>query len=468
MQLFSAETYSLRRFRLQEQIGEGILLFLGNEPSSMSYRDNHYPFRQDSSFLYFFGIDLPGLTATIDAATGETILYGDEPTEDDLVWTGPVEPLTELAERVGIKKVRPSTHLHRDLAGLKLKHNRIHWLPPYRPETFLKIQELLQVEANVIGLLSSEAFIKAVVRLRSIKSAEEVAEIEKAVDFTADMLLLAMKAGKVGIRESEIASVMHGSVIAQNSQLAFPTILTVHGEILHNHYSDAVVRPGQLILADCGAESHMHYAGDMTRTFPADKKFTTQQKEIYQIVLNAFRHAAGLLKPGILFKDVHLAACKQLVIGLKELGIFKGNADDAVAAGAHTILFPCGLGHMLGLDTHDMENLGEKYVGYTDEFVQSKEFGLKSLRLGRALEEGFVLTVEPGLYFNPFLMDLWESQKKHSDFINYDALKNYRNFGGIRVEEDFFITANGSGKLGKHLPMEISEIEEYRFPVFSP
>lgn len=462
MKLFSADTYIHRRLQLQEQIGEGILLFFGNDQSSMSYRDNHYPFRQDSSFLYFFGIDLPGLAATIDASTGETIIYGDEATEDDLVWTGPVAPLAGLGELVGVKKIRPGTHLHRDLAGLKQKHNRIHWLPPYRPETFLKIQELLQVEANVIGLLSSEAFVKAVVRLRSKKSEEEIAEIEKAVDFTADMLLLAMQTGTSGMRESEIASVMHGSVIAQNTQLAFPTILTVHGEILHNHYSDAIVQPGQLILADCGAESHMHYAGDMTRTFPADKKFTSEQKEIYQIVLNAFRHATGLLKPGILFKDVHLAACEQLAIGLKELGIFRGNPKNAVAAGAHTLLFPCGLGHMLGLDTHDMENLGEKYVGYTDELVQSKEFGLKSLRLGRALEEGFVLTVEPGLYFNPFLMDLWESQKKHSDFINYDALKIYRNFGGIRVEEDFFITANGSKKLGKHLPMEIDEIELYR------
>ncbi|WP_336514676.1 aminopeptidase P family protein [Pollutibacter soli] len=460
--MFELNTYVERRRMLAEQVGEGILFFPGNIQSSMSYKDNHYPFRQDSSFLYFFGIDLPGLDATIDAATGETILYGEEPTEDDLVWTGPVTPLTEMAERVGIKKVRPCVQLHRDLAGLKQKHNRIHWLPPYRPETFLKIQELLQVEANVVTLLSSEAFIKAVVRLRSTKSEEEVREIESGVDFTVDMLLLAMKNGAAGIRECELASAMHSSVIAKNSQLAFPTILTVHGEILHNHYSNATVKPGQLILSDCGAESLMHYAGDMTRTFPADKTFNNQQKEIYQIVLNSFRHASGLLSPGILFRDVHLAACEQLVTGLKELGIFKGDTKDAVAAGAHTLLFPCGLGHMLGLDTHDMENLGEKYVGYTEELVQSKEFGLKSLRLGRALEEGFVLTVEPGLYFNPFLMDLWESQKKHVDFINYGALKKYRDFGGVRVEEDFYITAQGARKLGKHLPMEISEIEEYR------
>ncbi len=460
--MFATNIYIKRRQQLQEQIGSGILLFFGNENSGMSYRDNHYHFRQDSSFLYFFGIDLPGLAATIDAATGETCIYGNEPTIDDLVWTGPVTALGELAEGVGVKIIKPLSLLAKDLSALKNKHNRIHWLPPYRPETVLKIHELLDVETNVVELLASEAFIKAVVKQRSVKSPEELAEIEKAVNLTGDMLMIAMKVGRVNIRESEIAGAMRGSVIAKNTDLAFPTILTVRGEILHNHYSDAVVQSGQLILADCGAESAMHYAGDMTRTFPADKKFSDQQKEIYQIVLNAFRHGAGFLKPGILFRDVHLSVCQQLVEGLIQLGIMKGDSAEAVEAGAHTLLFPCGLGHMMGLDTHDMENLGEKYVGYTEDLIQSKEFGLKSLRLGRALEPGFVLTVEPGLYFNPFLVDRWEQENKNGSFINYDQLRHYRDFGGIRVEEDFIITESGADKIGKNIPIEIDEIENYR------
>ena len=460
--MFKPGVYIARRNLLKEFVGSGVLLFLGNEESSMSYKANVYHFRQDSHFLYFFGIDRPALAAIIDIDAGKEILYGDELTEDDLVWTGPQETIQQEAAKTGITIVKPFKFLAADLIVLKSQHEQIHYLPPYRPENVLKINALLEIPFASVSLLASVAFIKGVVAQRSIKSPEEIAELEKGIDLTTDMQLLALKNAAPGQTEAYLAGQLHGLVISSNVQLAFPTILTTEGDILHNHYSDNIIKGGQLLLCDCGAESPMHYAGDLTRTLPVGKKFSTEQKEIYTIVLNAFEHGVSLLKPGVFYKDIHLSVCYHLVIGLKELGLMKGDAAEAVEEGAHTLFFPCGLGHMLGLDTHDMEDLGEQYVGYTEELQQSKVFGLKSLRLGRQLEQGFVLTVEPGLYFNPYLINSWSQQGKYQNFVDYSRLQRYKGFGGIRVEEDFVITDIGAKKLGKHLPITISDIESLR------
>ncbi len=460
--MFQREVYIKRRSLLREFVGSGVLLFFGNAESSMSYKANCYPFRQDSSFLYFFGIDRPGLAAMIIIDEEKEIIFGDELTEEDLVWTGPKDSLQNEATLAGVNTVKPSRFLSADIQQLREHHQQIHYLPPYRPENIISIHTLLDIPFPSISLLASVSFIKGVVAQRSIKSPEEIIELEKGVNLTAAMQLMAMKNGTAGQTEAELAGQLHGLVISSGVQLAFPTILTVQGDILHNHYSIKRVNAGQLVLCDCGAESPMHYAGDLTRTFPVNRKFSIQQKEIYQIMLDAFDHGVSMLQPGTFYRDIHLSVCKHMFNGLKQLGLMKGNAEEAVAAGAHTLLFPCGLGHMLGLDTHDMEDLGEKYVGYTEDLEQSKVFGLKSLRLGRQLEEGFVLTVEPGLYFNPHLMDSWQSQGKYEAFVDYGKLQQYKGFGGVRIEDDFLITGDGYKKLGTDLPKTIIDIEAMR------
>jgi Xaa-Pro aminopeptidase len=446
--MFSKEVYQQRRKALKAAIGEGIILFPGNEESSMNYRDNLYPFRQDSCFLYFTGIDRPGLCLIIDIDNDQEILFGDEATMDDIVWTGPQEELKAQSDKAGIAFTREKLEIENALRGTR----KVHFLPPYRGETELKLISWGLTEAASIPL------IKAVVAQRSIKAAEEIIEIEKSIATTVLMQQFAMEIAKPGLTENFIAGQLQALAISKGGNLAFPTILTVNGQFLHNHASSNVIQQGQMVLCDCGAENNMHYAGDLTRTFPVGQEFTAVQQDIYNIVLQAHQTAAAALKPGILFKEVHLLACEQLAIGLKELGLMKGDPKQAVAEGAHTLFFQCGLGHMLGLDVHDMENLGEEYVGYTEELKKSTEFGLKSLRLGRSLEEGFVLTVEPGLYFIPDLIDSWQAENKHEAFINYDKVAQFKSFGGIRIEEDFLVTTQGSRLLGPPLAKTNSEI----------
>ena len=306
------------------------------------------------------------------------------------------------------------------------------------------------------------SLIKSVIAQRNIKTEEELVELEKAVSLTAKMHIAAMQFTKPGMKESEIAGHIQSIAVAEEGNLSFPIILTKDGQTLHNHYHGNILKKGDMVLCDAGAETSMGYAGDMTRTFPVAEKFNERQRELYEIVLNAHNTAIKELKPGVQYRDIHLLACTALVQGLNEVGLMKGNPDEAVAAGAHTMFFQCGLGHMMGMDVHDMENLGEKYVGYTENLEKSTEFGLKSLRLGRALEEGFVLTVEPGIYIIPELIDLWSSENKHSEFLNYDMLEAYRKFGGIRIEEDFVITAEGSRLLGNPVPKNIVEVEALR------
>ena len=427
----------------------------------MNYRDNWYPFRQDSSFLYFVGLDLPHLAAVIDIDNDRDILFGEEATEDDLIWNGRQPSLAEQAHLAGISTFKSLSslvsYLKKTGAG-----KTVHFLPPYRPEHTQRLSVWLESSETAVTRGASEELIRAVVALRNIKQKEEVAEIEKAVSITADMHLAAMLYAREGLTEAEVAGRLQSIAIAGGGNLAFPTILTTQGEILHNHYGNSRLPKDRLLLCDCGAETAMHYAGDMTRTFPVNETFSAVQKEVYGVVLAAQQAAAEALKPGVLFLDVHLLACEKLAEGLQAIGLMKGNANEAVAAGAHTLFFQCGLGHLMGLDVHDMENLGEAYVGYTETVKKSTAFGLKSLRLGRALEPGFVLTVEPGLYFIPELLDRWKAERKHLAFVNYEKAEAFRGFGGIRIEENFLITQDGSRLLGKSLAKSAGAIEAIR------
>jgi Xaa-Pro aminopeptidase len=460
--LFDKMIYRSRRATLKKQLGKGLILLPGNEESSMNYKDNLYPFRQDSTFLYFFGLDKPGLTGIIDIDEDREIIFGRELTMDEIVWTGPQPSLAEQAAGAGVTDTRPVDGIADVLAAARPAGRTIHYLPPYRPENVLKLSEWLGISALGIKAAASVPLIKAIVAQRSIKTAEEVEQIEEAVNTTAAMHLAAIRGATDGITEAQLAGSLQGIAISAGGNLSFPTILTVNGQVLHNHYGSTVMREGRIAICDAGAENAMHYAGDMTRTFPVGKKFTSLQRELYDIVLASQEAAVDALRPGVLFRDVHALAARKLMEGLKASGIAKGDPGEAVAAGAHTMVFQCGLGHMMGLDVHDMEDLGEEYVGYTDTIKKSREFGWKSLRLARALEPGFVVTIEPGLYFIPELMDQYRSQKKFFDFFDYSRLDGLRDFGGIRIEEDLLITEQGSRLLGKPLAKTADAIEALR------
>ncbi|PXY42373.1 Xaa-Pro aminopeptidase [Flavobacterium cheongpyeongense] len=460
--MFSKETYINRRQVLKKAIGSGLIILPGNEEVGMNYRDNIYPFKQDSSFLYYSGIDTPNLFLVIDVDADIEIVFGDDLTIEQTVWTGPQESLAISLEKSGISAIQPLSFVEAMIKNAVQQQRTIHFLPPYRAAITLKLSNWLGIDPSALAKKASVALSKAIVAQRSYKTNEELTEIEKAIDITAAMHLKAMQTARPGMTEYEVAGQVEGTAITSGGQLAFPIILTVNGQYLHHHAGGNILKEGQMVLCDCGAENKMHYAGDMTRTFPVSNTFTTQQKEIYNIVLKAEEAAMATLQPGTLFRDSHLVACKEILIGLKSLGLVKGDLDEALAAGAHTLFFQCGLGHMMGMDVHDMENIGEEYVGYTDTLKKSTEFGLKSLRLAKELEEGFVLTVEPGIYFIPELINQWQSEKKYSEFINYDKVQKYSKFGGIRIEEDFLITKDTYQLLGKPLAKTAEDIESLR------
>jgi Xaa-Pro aminopeptidase len=444
---FSAETYLERRKILAEKVGKGVIWFPGNRESSVNFKDNWYPFRQDSTFLYYGGLNLPDLDLVIDASTGESTLYGDELSIEDIIWTGPLPTVHELAEKVGISKVKPLSDLRADLEGV------VHHLPPYRP--------LHQIRFNGYGQASAE-LIEAVVEQRNTKSVEEIKTLHEACTFTSNMHYEVMSKAKAGMHEYELVAIARAYAGAQNVDFSFLPICTTRGHVLHNHSYDNKINKGQMVLFDSGLESSLYYAGDMTRTFPVDRKFTAIQADLYQVVLDAQKTAIRKSKVGTKFLDVHLAAAKTLVSGLSQLGIMQGDPDEAVAAGAHTMFFQCGLGHLMGLDVHDMENLGEQFVGYAGGMLKSKEFGLKSLRLGRTLQEGFVITIEPGIYIIPELIDKFKSEHKFEEFIDYHELNKIRDFGGIRIEDDYLISNDGIELLGEPLAKEIKEVEAIR------
>ncbi len=457
--MFEPDVYVQRRKALKKLLGSGLLLFLGNNESPMNYRANTYPFRQDSTFLYYWGLDSPGLAALIDVDADQEVLFGDDYGVDDIVWMGPQPSMAERAARVGVDTVRPLAEMERWTQRATQQGQRIHFLPQYRSDNLLKIEQLTGVRASWVNSAFSRELVRAVVRQRSIKSAQEVAEIEQALTISYDIHQHALRTIAPGLYERDIAGAIDGLVLARGSMPAFPTIFTVHGEILHGHSHDNLMTEGQLVVFDSGAESPRHYASDITRTYPVNGKFTPMQRDLYQVVLAAQQNAIEMMAPGVPNREVHLAAARVIVEGLQQLGFMKGEPEAAVEAGAHALFFPHGLGHMLGLDVHDMENLGEDFVGYDEEFTRSDQFGLAYLRLARRLQPGFVVTVEPGIYFIPEIVAQWKGQKKHRSFINYAQVERHLGFGGIRIEDDVLITRSGHKVLGKPIPKTVEEIE---------
>ncbi len=459
--MFSEKTYMDRRNKLRQQINSGILLFLGNDESPMNYEDNPFHYRQDSTFLYYFGLSHAGLNAVIDLDEDQDFIFGDDLTVEDIVWMGTQPSLKERGAKAGVKNIQPSQDLPKYLKQAQEKGRTIHFLPPYRAEHRLKLYAWLNIPPMEADPHTSEDFIKSVVNQRNYKSEEEIQEIEKAVNTSVKMHVEAMKMVRPGMNEAVVAGRVQEIAIAAGGNLSFPTIATIHGETLHNHYHGNIMKSGDMFLLDAGAETAMGYAGDLSSTFPVAPTFTKRQKEIFAVAFAAHEKAISSLKPGTKFKDIHLLACKTIASGLKDLKFMRGDVEEAVAQGAHALFFPCGLGHMMGLDVHDMENLGEEYVGYAGE-KKSTQFGLKSLRLGRELEPGFVLTIEPGIYFIPELIDMWKADDKFIDFINYDKVEEYKDFGGLRNEENFLITKDGYRLLGKPKPKSIEDVEATR------
>jgi len=457
--MFEPGLYKSRRARLKTLVNNGIALFQGNVESPMNYPANTYHFRQDSSFSYFFGLNQPGLAGIIDFDTGDDYLFGNDIEMDDIIWMGDQPSIAERAKSVGVNKTFPSDKLKDHLTKVLSEGRKIHYLPPYRGETLIQLHHLLGKPSDMIKQESSPELIKTVVMLRSVKDEYEIEEIESMVGVTYDMHTTAMKMAYPGIYEREIAGKIEGIALSGGGAVAFPVILTINGQILHNHDHSNILKEGRLMVVDAGAESALGYAADITRTSPVGGKFSQKQKEVYEIVLNANLESIKEIKPEVLFKNIHLGAAKIIAEGLKELGIMKGDIEEAVKAGAHALFFPHGLGHMMGLDVHDMEGLGENYVGYNDTVKRSDQFGTAYLRLGKNLKPGFVLTIEPGIYFIPALINLWKKEKKFSAFINYDNVDRYRDFGGIRIEDDVLVTENGHRVLGKPIPKTIEEVE---------
>ena len=460
--MFQSATYQSRRSLLTQQLqGRGIVLLMGNEESPINYAGNVYRFRQDSNFLYFIGLDQAHLAAVIDLDEGSTTLFGNDLSIEDVVWEGPQPTMKQLAALSGIEHTAPYTALEEALAKAKSAGRTIHFTPPYRAENKIRLGRWLGIATDDLKTAASEVLIKAIVQQRAHKTEEEIAEMELALDITRDMHIAAMQQARPGIRESDLAGTVEGIAIARGGRPAYGTILSVNGQTLHNPYHTNVLEKGRVVLGDFGAETGRHYAGDITRAFPVDSQFTPRQKDIYNIVLEAEVKAIEACRPGIRYADVHLLAARIIVDGMKSIGLMKGNTDDAVAEGAHALFFPHGLGHMIGLDVHDMEDLGEQYVGYGD-MQRSTQFGTKYLRLARALEPGFVFTVESGIYFIPELFDLWHSQGKFSEFVHYEKLDEYRQFGGIRIEDNVLITETGYRVLGPPIPKTVEEVEALR------
>lgn len=458
--MFDAKVYTSRRERLITDFNSGILLFLGNSEASCNYADNQYLFRQDSSFLYFFGLDKPDLAAIIDIDSGDQIIFGNDVDIDDIIWMGPQPLLSEQAAEVGITKTAPFAQLAEYLKKAQGQGREIRFLPPYRNHNKMLIHSMLGIGFDQMKSAASEEFVKAVVKLRLIKEPCEIAEIDKACNLGYAMHYAAMKMMKLGMVEQELVGVMEGICASNGRMPSFPIILSQNGETLHNHSHHQVLTEGRLCVIDAGAEIASHYASDFTRTLPCSGKFTQQQKDIYNIVAAANNRALEMSRPGITYTEVHLAAVKVIVEGLIGLGLVRGNADEAVAAGVAGLFMPHGLGHNMGLDVHDMEDLGENLVGYDDKHKRATQVGLKSLRMGKMLEPGHVITDEPGIYFIPALIEKWNSEGKCKEYINFEKLPSFYNFGGIRLEDDLLITETGCRLLGsKRLPITPEDVE---------
>ena len=459
--MFETSVYKNRRARLKEKVKSGLVLILGNGEAPANYTDNTYKFRQDSSFLYFFGLNQPGFAGVIDIDSGDEYIFGNDVDMDDIIWMGPQPSVKDMAARAGVSKTAPFARLADCMKTAISQGRRIHFLPPYRFRNMLLLEELLGIRPALVKNYASLELIKAVVDLRSVKEPCEIEEITKACNIGYEMHTAAMRNCKPGVKEQYIAGLIEGIAASYGSMVSFPVILSQNGETLHNHDHSQILQEGRMMLTDAGAEEVSHYCSDFTRTVPVGGKFLTRQKEVYNIVLAANNKAIEIAKPGVTYQYVHLEVCKVLAQGLKDLGLMKGDVNEAVAAGAHALFMPHGLGHMMGLDVHDMEDLGQIYVGYDDETRPIDQFGTSSLRMGRRLQEGFVITDEPGCYFIPALIDQWRAQGMHKEFLNYEKIETFKDFGGIRLEDDILIIPGGSRFLGdKRTPITVEEVEE--------
>lgn len=460
--LFSKETYVERRRRLRELVGSGLILLFGNNDSPNNYPSNAYKFRQDSAFLYFFGQKRDGLVGVIDADSGEELLVGNEIDIDDIVWYGSVHSVCAMAEECGAQGAAPMAKLA-ELVGQAVKAGRqVHFLPPYRSDIKIQLMDLLGIHPSKQREAASLSLIQAVIQLRSIKSEEEIAELERASAIGYKMHTTAMRLARPGVTEQYIGGVLEGIACAYGAQVSFQSIVSMHGEILHGYPSPRKLEQGRLLLVDAGAETNDNYCSDHTRTTPIGARFTQRQKDIYNIVVDCHDLALTHARPGVRWWDVHMAVCTLMTERLKDLGLMKGDTDAAVAAGAHALFLPHGLGHMMGMDVHDMEGLGQTYVGYDAETHPSTQFGTASLRFARRLEVGHVVTDEPGIYFIPDLIDLWRKEGTNAEFLNFDAIEKYKDFGGIRIEDDVLITADGCRFLGKErIPYHVDEVEDF-------
>jgi len=455
---FTAEVYCERRNRIREAAGGGIILWLGHMMQPRNYTDNAYAFRQNSNFLYYIGLAEPDLAVLSYPEKDNDVLFSRPTTMDDIIWSGASEERMKMARQAGIETIEDISRLGVYLTKAQSQRLTIHYLPPYQATSLFRIAELLVIEPSEVTAGVSQKLKEEVARQRNIKSDLEIREIENALRVTDHMHRRAMAVARPGIYEYEVAGEVQAAALRDNHQMAFPPIVTVRGQVLHNHSYDNLLQDGQLMINDSGAETPGGYAADITRTFPVNGRFSPMQKDIYETVLAMQLGAIDIIKPGIPYRDVHLHACRILAKRMVALGLMKGDPAAAVEAGAHALFFPHGLGHMLGLDVHDMEDLGD-IVGYPKGESRSSQFGLRFLRMSRPLETGFVLTVEPGIYFIPALIDKWAQEKPHTDFIVYEKLAPYRNFGGCRIEDDVLVTATGAKVLGPGIPKTVAEVE---------
>ncbi len=458
--MFESKIYSGRRKTLHGIMGSGVAIFAGNVDAPMNYPANTYHFRQDSDFLYYFGLDLQGFAGLMDFDSGEDMIFGNDAGMDDIIWMGPQPSVRDLAARCGVKKSAPMAKLEEFVKAALDKGRIIHFLPPYRAETKMMLGSLLKENPCRMKTKASEKLTKAVISMRSVKEEVEIDEIEKAIGIAFDMHVTAMKMCRQGVTEQQIFGTVEGIALAGGWGPSFPIILSVNGQTLHNHSHDNLLKKGRMMVTDAGAETDLHYSSDITRTTPVGGKFSLRQKEIYEVVLKANTESINLAGPGMSNLDLHLNACKIIAAGMKDLGLMKGDVDEAVNEGAHALFMPHGLGHMMGLDVHDMEALGENLAGYNENIKRSSQFGLAFLRFALPYKPGHVFTVEPGCYFIPELIDLWKSEGKFREFINYDRVEKWKDFGGVRIEDNVLITGTGNRLLGKPIPKTISAIEK--------
>ena len=462
--MFSKETYVSRRAELKKLVKSGIIILFGNNDSPANYPNNAYsPFRQDSSFLYYFGQKRDGLVGIIDIDNDMETLIGDDISVEDIVWYGSVDSVHDMAQQVGVANTAPMKTLKTICNDALRQKRKVHFLPPYRFDIKLQVFDLLGIHPNQQKESASMELIKAVVKMRSAKEPQEIEELERAAVIGYKMHTTAMRMCKPGAIEQNIAGYLKGIAHGYGAMESFATILSQHGEIMHGAPSMNPLEDGRLLLVDAGAETINNYCSDNTRTMPVNGKFTQRQLEIYSIVEECHDYALKAARPGVKYWDVHFGVCRLMTDRLKELGLMKGDTDEAVAAGAHAMFLCHGLGHMMGMDVHDMENFDQINVGFDEETRPNLEqFGTNCLRMGRRLEEGFVVTDEPGIYFIPALIDDWRNKGLHKDFINYDMLETYKDFGGIRIEDDLLITKDGCRFLGKdRIPYHPKDVEEF-------